>query len=187
MPEEKQKKDVTERQIVIFTLGKEEFGVNIEEVREIIRFEEITKLPNTEEYIKGVINLRGGIIVVVDLAMKLGLASKEMDNNSRILIVEVGSNTIGMIVDSATEVMRLAKENVQEAPEIITKKINADYIEGVGILDERLLILLDLGKVLDKSEREGVQAAQVSTDAAPTSEPQAKGSSESSEDKGKES
>ena len=104
-------KTFDERQIVIFSLGKEEFGVNINEVKEIIRIEQITKIPNTEQYIKGVINLRGGIIVVIDLAMKLGFPTKEVDKNTRILVVEVGNNTVGMIVDSATEVMRLSMAN----------------------------------------------------------------------------
>jgi purine-binding chemotaxis protein CheW len=148
-----EKKDsIMERQIVVFALGKEEFGVNISEVREIIRMEQITKIPNTESYIKGVINLRGGIIVVVDLAMKLGLEYNKTDKNTRILVVEIGKNSIGMIVDSATEVRRLESSQVQPAPSIITEKINADFIEGVGILGERLLILLDLAKVIGTGE-----------------------------------
>lgn len=151
---------IMERQIVVFTLGKEEFGVNISEVREIIRIEQITKIPNTETYIKGVINLRGGIIVVVDLAMKLQLQSKDADKNTRILVVEVGSNTVGMVVDSATEVLRLGSNQVQPAPQIITSKIDADYIEGVGILGERLLILLDLARVLGGQEIKKVMEVQ---------------------------
>ncbi len=165
MPEEQEeKKDGgEERQIVIFNLGKEEFGVNINEVREIIRMEQITKIPNTAEYIEGVINLRGGIIVVIDLAMKLGLPEKENDNNTRIIVIEVDKNTVGMVVDSATEVLRLKGDQVEPAPAVITQKIDSDYIEGVGILDERLLILLDLAKVLQAKEIEHIQQVQKST------------------------
>lgn len=158
-----EKTNISERQIVVFALGKEEFGVNINEVREIIRMEQITKIPNTEAYVKGVINLRGGIIVVIDLAMKLSLTTKESDNNTRILVVEVGKNTVGMIVDSATEVRRLTSDQVQDAPTIITEKINADYIEGVGILDERLLILLDLARVLGGAEIEHIEEIQAAS------------------------
>jgi purine-binding chemotaxis protein CheW len=156
MPNNKNQ-NTSERQIVVFTLGKEEFGVNISEVREIIKMESITKIPNTDSYIKGVINLRGGIIVVIELAMKLGLDIKQSDKNTRILVVEIGNSTVGMVVDSATEVLRLAGNQVQPAPSIITEKINADYIEGVGILGERLLILLDLAKVLGESEVKRIQ------------------------------
>ena len=163
MPEEKEKgKGEDERQIVVFRIGKEEFGVNIKEVREIIRMEQITKIPNTAEYIEGVINLRGGIIVVIDLAMKLGFPEKVVDKNTRIIVIEMNKNTVGMVVDSATEVLRLRSDQVEPAPAVITQKINSDYIEGVGILDERLLILLDLAKVLEAKEIEHIQKLQKS-------------------------
>ena len=119
--------------------------------------EEITEIPNTAEYIEGIINLRGKIVVVVDLASKVGLTSKENDMNTRIIVIEVDGNTVGMIVDTCNEVLRLDGNNIEAAPSIITRKINADYIEGVGILDERLLILLDLKKVLAAKEVEHVK------------------------------
>ena len=157
-----------ERQVVVFKLSSEEFGVNISEVREIIRMEAITQIPNTSEYIKGVINLRGKIIVVIDLSMKLGLPSKPVTNDTRIIVIEVNESTVGMIVDSATEVLRLPGNQVEPAPQMITQKIKADYIEGVGIIEERLLILLDLVKVLEaddmniiKKTAENVSPAQI--------------------------
>lgn len=156
---EEKKRIADERQIVVFTIGKEEFGVNINKVKEIIRMEGITKIPNTPEYIKGIINLRGGVIVVIDLSAKLGLPGKEHDKNTRIIVIEMGEDTIGMIVDSATEVMRLNSDQIEPAPGVITEKINGNYIEGVGILGERLLILLDLVKVL--SDREFKQIRDV--------------------------
>jgi purine-binding chemotaxis protein CheW len=172
--ESKSKSSTTERQVVVFNLGEEEFGVNISEVREIIRMEQITKIPNSSPYILGVINLRGGIIVVIDLAMKLGLPSKQADKNTRIIVVEVGDNTVGMVVDSATEVLRLSGDQIEDAPEIITEKIDADYIEGVGILGERLLILLDLSKVLHAKEVQNLQSMgskiPVQQEAKPTEE-----------------
>lgn len=140
----------TDRQLVIFKLANEEFGVDINEVKEIIRWEEVTRIPNTDSYIKGVINLRGSIVVVNDLAMKLGLPSKEVDDDTRILVVEVNKNTVGMVVDSATEVLHITGEKVRKTPDMISSGINHNYIYGVGVLDEkRLLTLLDLTKVME--------------------------------------
>ncbi|MEM0467095.1 MAG: chemotaxis protein CheW [Candidatus Thermoplasmatota archaeon] len=155
------KKSFNEQQLVVFELAGEEFGVNINKVKEIIRWEEVTRIPNTLPFIKGVINLRGNIIVVNDLAMKLGLPSKPVDDDTRILVVEVGNNTVGMIVDSATEVLRLEGEKIRDAPSMITSSIDHNYIEGVGILDEkRLLTLLDLSKVLESKDYEQIWQAQ---------------------------
>ena len=145
-------------QLVVFQLGGEEFGVEIMQVQEIIRMPDITRIPQSPDYVEGVINLRGKIIVVVNLDTKFDLHSKELDEDSRIVIVEVGSNVVGMIVDSVSEVMRLASSSVEPAPEIISTKIKADYLKGVGKLDERLLILLDLERVLSDDEMSQVSA-----------------------------
>jgi len=146
-------------QLVIFQLAGEEFGVEIMQVQEIIRMPDITRIPQSPEYVEGVINLRGKIIVVINLDTRFDLNSKELDENSRIIIVEVGENVVGMVVDSVSEVLRLPMANVEPAPEIIMSKIHADYLRGVGKLDERLLILLDLEKVLSKEEMAQVAAA----------------------------
>jgi purine-binding chemotaxis protein CheW len=139
-------------QLVIFQLGGEEFGVEIMQVQEIIRMPDITRIPQSPEYVEGVINLRGKIIVVINLNTKFDLHSKELDADSRIIIVEIGENVVGMIVDSVSEVLRLSTSSVEPAPDIISTKIKADYLKGVGKLDERLLILLDLEKVLNDDE-----------------------------------
>ena len=140
-------------QLVIFKINGEEFGVNISDVKEIIRWTNVTNIPNTEPYIKGVINLRGNIVVINDLAMKLGLPSKQLDDETRILVVEVEGNTVGMIVDSANEVLQIKKENVQNAPDIVMKNTNQNFVEGVGVLNEnRLLTLLNLSKVFISME-----------------------------------
>ena len=139
-------------QLVVFQLGGEEFGVEIMQVQEIIRMPEITRIPQSPEYVEGVINLRGKIIVVINLDTKFDLHSKELDDDSRIIIVEVGDNVVGMVVDSVSEVLRLATSSVDPAPEIISTKIKADYLKGVGKLDDRLLILLDLERVLSDEE-----------------------------------
>ena len=151
-----------DRQLVIFKIANEEFGVDINDVKEIIRWEEVTRIPNTEGHIKGVINLRGSIVVVNDLAMKLGLPSKTVDDDTRILVVEVGGNTVGMVVDSATEVLRLEGKKVQDAPDMITSGIDNNYIEGVGVISEkRLLTLLDLTKVMGSDDYEKLQQSIV--------------------------
>ena len=145
-------------QLVVFQLGGEEFGVEIMQVQEIIRMPDITRIPQSPDYVEGVINLRGKIIVVVNLDTKFDLHSKELDDDSRIVIVEVSNNVIGMIVDSVSEVMRLSASNVEPAPDIISTKVKADYLKGVGKLDERLLILLDLERVLNEDEMAQVES-----------------------------
>lgn len=154
-----------DHQLVVFKIAGEEFGVEINEVKEIIRWTDVTQIPNSEAYIKGVINLRGNIVVVNDLAMKLGLPSKNIDDETRILVVEVEDNTIGMVVDSATEVLRLDAEKIKEAPSMITESMDHNYIDGVGILkdengDGRLLTLLNLGKVMNCQDYERILEAQ---------------------------
>ena len=145
-------------QLVVFQLGGEEFGVEIMQVQEIIRMPEITRIPQSPEYVEGVINLRGKIIVVINLDTRFDLNSKELDDDSRIIIVEVGDDVVGMVVDSVSEVLRLATSSVEPAPELISAKIKADYLKGVGKLDDRLLILLDLERVLSEVEMSQVAA-----------------------------
>lgn len=141
-------------QMVVFQLGGEEFGVEIMQVQEIIRMPEITQIPQSPDFVEGVINLRGRIIVVINLNKRFNLKSKEIDEHSRIIVVEIGDNVVGMIVDSVNEVLRIHSSNVDPAPELIMSKVSRDYITGVGKMEDRLLILLDLGKVLDKKEVE---------------------------------
>jgi purine-binding chemotaxis protein CheW len=154
MEEKTEQKNYAERQLVIFSLGNEEFGVDISEVREIIKLEEITFIQDTENYIDGVINLRGKIIVVLNLAKRLNIPSGNRNKDTRIIVVVAGSNTIGMVVDGCNEVIRLNTSQIEPAPEIVKKKINQEYLEGVGILNDRLIILLDLARVIDKKEFE---------------------------------
>ena len=145
-------------QLAVFQLAGEEFGVDIMQVQEIIRMPGITRIPQSPGYVEGIINLRGKIIVVIDLDTRFNMDSKELDDNSRIIVVEIGETVVGMVVDSVSEVIRLPSSNVEPAPEMITTKIHADYLKGVGKIDERLLILLDLEKVLSEEEMVHVSA-----------------------------
>lgn len=139
-------------QLVIFQLGGEEFGVDIMAVQEIIKMPEITAIPQAPEHVTGVINLRGRVIVVIDLGKKFNILSSENKEEYKVIVVELGDQVIGMMVDSVSEVLRIPSTNVDPAPEIISSGVSANYIQGVGKLDDRLLILLDLRNVLSEHE-----------------------------------
>lgn len=140
-------------QLVSFKIGEEEFGVDILSVQEINRMSQITKVPNTPDFIEGVINLRGRIIPVLDLRVKLGLMKLEHNKNTRIVVVELKEQTVGFIVDEVSEVLRIPK-NITEAPPAMIGGIDSEYITSIGKLEDRLLILLDLEKILSLSEYE---------------------------------
>lgn len=139
-------------QLVVFELGGEEFGVEIMNVQEIIRMPEMTQIPQSPDFVEGVINLRGRIIVVVNLSKRFNLQSRVADENSRIIVVEIGKTVVGMIVDSVNEVLRIPKSSVEPAPELVMSKVSKNYLKGVGKIDKRLLILLDLARVLTVEE-----------------------------------
>ncbi len=151
-----------ELQLVIFKIGNEEFGVPINQVREIVRLIQITPIPRAPSFIEGVVNLRGQVLAVIDLAKKLNLKSNPRSEKTRIIVVEVDNNTVGMIVDEVTEVLKLPSENVKETPEVIATQIKQEYLKGIGKLDDRLLILIDLAKVLSPEEVEEVKRTNLS-------------------------
>jgi purine-binding chemotaxis protein CheW len=134
-------------QLVSFNIGEEEFGVDILKVQEINRMPEVTQVPNAPEYVDGVINLRGKVIPVIDLRRRFGIERREHDKNTRIVVVDLNGTVVGFVVDAVKEVLRIPR-SVMEPPPSLTTDVNADYITGVGKLDDRLLILLDLERVL---------------------------------------
>ncbi|MGE5309191.1 MAG: chemotaxis protein CheW [Deltaproteobacteria bacterium] len=146
-----------EYQLVVFTIGSEEFGVDISQVREIVRLVQITYLPKAAAFIEGVVNLRGQVLAVIDLAKRLGLKPKERGETTRIIVVEVGENTVGMIVDSVSEVLRLSTGDADEVPNLIDTEVPEHYIRGIGKLKDRLLVLLDLNKILTPDEFQRVE------------------------------
>lgn len=139
-----------ELQLVIFRLAKEEYGLPITKVQEINRLVPITKLPQTPSFMEGIINLRGRIIPVVDLRKRFQVAATDYDDDTRIIIVEVSGQTVGIIVDAVNEVVRLNSDSIEPPPPAFV--LDARYIEGVGKLDGRLLILLDIDKILTAQE-----------------------------------
>jgi len=134
-------------QLVAFFIGDEEYAVEIQYVREINRLVEITRVPRTPEFVLGVINLRGRVIPVIDLRVRFGLSKRENDDRSRIVVVEVKNQTIGLRVDSVSEVLRLPADTMDPPPNIISGR-EAECVKGVAKLENKLLILLDLDNVL---------------------------------------
>ncbi|MGB9929112.1 MAG: chemotaxis protein CheW [Methanosarcina sp.] len=144
-------------QLVVFELSGEEFGVNIMQVSEILPVLKITRIPQAPESVRGLINLRGKIIVVIDLNKRLGFGPKEDDSLSRIIIVEVNNTFLGMLVNSVKEVVKLPLSSIEPTPEMIKSKINSEYLNGVGKIEDRLLILLNLSRVLGEEELEEIE------------------------------
>lgn len=152
-----EKKIEEEIQLVVFKLGDEEFGVNIHQVREIVRLVPITPIPRAPGFIEGVVNLRGSVLAVIDLAKRLELPARPRSEKTRIVVVELEENTVGMIVDEVSEVLRISTHNIVKTPQIVESKISQKYITGVGKLEERLLILIDLTATLSIEEMEHVK------------------------------
>ena len=152
MKKAENKNEVSEiLQLVSFHLGTEEFGIDILAVREIIKMINITRVPNAPEFIEGVINLRGRIIPIVYLRTRLGMPKKDMDKESRIIVVEFNDKTLGFIVDAVNEVMRIPVDITEDPPDFIGG-INSEYITSIAKLEEKLLIILDLDRVFDLDE-----------------------------------
>jgi purine-binding chemotaxis protein CheW len=140
-----------ELQVVGFRIGEETFGVRIGSVREIVRVPEITSVPNAQESIEGVINLRGKIIPVMDLRKRFGQTDIQPDKKNRILVVELENKLVGLIVNSASEVLKIPPAEI-ESPSSLFADGDSSYVTGVGKLKGRLIILLDLGKLLHRRE-----------------------------------
>jgi purine-binding chemotaxis protein CheW len=133
--------------LVTFRLGNEEYGVEIKSVQEIIRATDITPVPGAPTHVRGVINLRGKIIPVVDLRKRFGLADGESSEAQRIVVVEAGQKRLGMLVDNVSQVIKLPSSVIEEIPEEATS-VDENYIRGVGKLESRLVIILDLNRSL---------------------------------------
>ena len=140
-------------QLVSFKIGEEEFGIEILKVQEIIKMLPITKVPNAPKFVEGVINLRGRVIPVIDLRIKLGLSKQDHTKNTRIVVIELNSRTVGFIVDEVNEVLRITNDLTEGPPEMVGN-VNREFITSIGKLEDRLLLLLDLEKVLSENEHE---------------------------------
>lgn len=144
-------------QLVSFKIGDEEFGIDILQVQEINRMMEITAVPNAPEFVEGVVNLRGRIIPVVDFRTRIGMKKVEVDNKTRIIVVDLESQVVGFIVDEVSEVLRIPKD-ITEPPPPLIGGVNSEYITAVGKLEDRMLILLDLEKVFSTKEMQQLES-----------------------------
>ena len=146
---------VTEKQLVVFDLAGENYGVDIGDVREIIRMQDITQVPSTPAFVEGVINLRGKVIPVVDLRKRFFLEVGEQTKDNRIVVIDISGKDIGMVVDAVTEVIRIPTDSVEPPSSVITTA-DSEYLLGIAKLDSRLIILLDLQRVFSDRERMGL-------------------------------
>ena len=147
-------------QVVSFKLGPEEYGVDIAQVQEINRMVAVTNVPRAPVFMEGVINLRGQLIPIIDLRTRFGMPRAEHTKNTRIVVTEISSKRVGMVVDSVSEVLRLPLDAIEPAPDMITG-VDTEYIRGVGKIDDRLIILLDLAKIVTGSEKRELETADV--------------------------
>jgi purine-binding chemotaxis protein CheW len=150
--EEVKKGEAELLQLVTFSIGEEEFGVEILKVQEINRMMEITRVPKAPDFVEGVINLRGRVIPVIDLRKRFGLESKVHDKDTRIIVIEINKMIVGFVVDAVSEVLRIPADTVEPPPPVVAG-LDSEYISGVGKLEDRLLILLDLDRLLTRQEK----------------------------------
>lgn len=163
---EKEKKKKQNIQVVVFGLDQEEYAVEITQLQEIIKIPDITPIPNSPEFIKGILNLRGKIVVVVDLEKRFSLVKEGDEQSKHIIICEIDGSNYGVLVDRVREVLLVSKDDIQPTPELVSAKISGDYLGGVIVFEKeekdeeegvvkkesRLIILLDLKKLLQEKE-----------------------------------
>jgi purine-binding chemotaxis protein CheW len=145
-------------QMVVFNIGKELYGVGIDAVHEIVKVPDITEVPDAPSFLEGVINLRGKIVPVVDLRKRMRLAGAERTKSSRVLITENDKRLVGLLVDAVSEVLKLAPESVEAPPEMISS-IGVEYITGVAKVEGRLIIILNLQKVMSIEDMRNIGRA----------------------------
>ncbi len=140
-------------QLVSFLLEDVEYGVDILSVHEILRYPELTRLPNTPEFIKGVINLRGNVIPVVDVRIRFGLTVSDITDLTRVIVVETGEKLVGLLVDNVHQVVRIPESSVDPPSELI-EGVSEQFIMGIGRLKNRLIVILNLGNILFEDEEQ---------------------------------
>ncbi|MCE1254794.1 MAG: chemotaxis protein CheW [Anaerolineae bacterium] len=135
-----------ERQLVVFGVGSEVFGVDIAIVEAIVKMQEITRLPQSADYLEGITNLRGSVLPVINLERRLGLQPSQVTRDTRIMIILLGDNKAGMIVNSVSEVLMVDEAVIETAPALVSST-HTEFVNGIAKIDQRLVLLLDIGKV----------------------------------------
>jgi purine-binding chemotaxis protein CheW len=143
--------DESGREFLAFTMGDEEYGLDILKVQEIRGYEAVTRIANAPEYFKGVMNLRGVIVPVIDMRVKLKLGNPSYDEFTIVIVLNLGGKVVGMVVDSVSDVTTLGPEQIRAAPDM-GGVLHSDYLIGLGTLDERMLILVDIDKLMSGPE-----------------------------------
>jgi len=143
--------EVAGQEFLTFTLGKEEYGIDILKVQELRGYDNVTQIANAPDFLKGVVNLRGVITPIIDMRIKFNLAASSYDQFTVVVILHLGERTVGMVVDGVSDVITLSSQQIKPAPEMGTV-LNTDYLIGLGTLDDRMLILLDIDKLMSSDE-----------------------------------
>jgi purine-binding chemotaxis protein CheW len=149
-----------EYQLVVFELAGEHYGVDIAAVEGIIKMQNITRMPQSPSFVEGVTNLRGSVLPVIDLRKRFGLSFQEATKDTRIITVDMEGTKIGMVVDAVSEVLRIQEETIEATPPMVTS-VDTSFLKGIAKLTDRLVILLDLARVLTLQERSDLQAVPV--------------------------
>lgn len=147
------------KKVIVFQLNDEEYAISVKQVSSIERIQPITRVPRTADFVKGVINLRGVVTPVIDLRLRFGIEPIDFQDTTRIIIVYMNGMEVGLIVDAANDVIDIPEKSIESAPEVVGV-VNVDYIEGVANLEKRILILLDLQKVLSHHEMDELRSVE---------------------------
>ncbi len=159
---EERREDVEELQLITFNLGEEEYGIPIVQIQEINRLGRITRVPNTPEFIEGVTNLRGEVIPVIDLRKRFGIAPRERDDRTRLIIVQLAGKKTGLIVDWVNEVARLSKDQIEPPPKMLESQVDLKFISGIAKAGpERMILILDVEEILSSEEKKALGELEV--------------------------
>jgi purine-binding chemotaxis protein CheW len=150
--------DNTGNEFLAFTLGKEEYGIQILKVQELRGYETVTRIANAPEFVKGVVNLRGIIVPIVDMRIKFNLGEPTYDQFTVVIILNIAGRVVGMVVDSVSDVITLTADQIKPAPDMGTA-FNSNYLIGLGTLEDRMLILVDIDRLMSSAEMGLIEAA----------------------------
>ncbi len=148
----------TRLEFLAFTLGTEEYGVDIQKVQELRGYDAVTRIANAPDFIKGVINLRGAIVPIIDMRIRFGLGAPTYDAFTVVIILNIGNRVMGMVVDSVSDVVTLSREQIKPAPEM-GSALNTDYLTGLGTLGDRMLILVDIDRLMNGDDMQSIDRA----------------------------